>query len=125
MKIIIKIVAALAIILGLMAVVTGLRVLFGSFDPGYQYFTALLVYNVIMGVASIIAGIFIWKENEKAIMFSSLIAAFHFVVLLTLVTIFYNIISAQSIGAMLFRTSAWLVFTIIIWKGKSLKKHGS
>ena len=118
----IKIIATLAIIFGLMAVVTGSRVILDIFDPGYQYYTALVVYNIIMGMVSIIVGILIWQKNVKSLMFSVLIFGFHFVVLLILVTIFYDIISTQSIGAMLFRSSAWLIFTIIIWKGNRLTK---
>jgi hypothetical protein len=66
MKIIIKIIAVLAIIIGTMAVVTGSRVLLGMFIPDYQFFTALVSYNVIMGTLSIVASILIWKRNKNA-----------------------------------------------------------
>ena len=41
MKYLNKIVAAIAIIIGSMAIVTGLRVIGGFFDPGYQYLVIL------------------------------------------------------------------------------------
>ena len=63
MKIVMKIVAVLATIIGIMAVVTGSRVLTGMFDPGYNYFTELISYNVTMGAVSVIAGIYIWQKK--------------------------------------------------------------
>ena len=116
MNIISKIVAIIAVIIGLMAVVTGSRVLLGFFDPGYQYFTALLLYNIILGVVSIITGILIWKQNNKALFLSGIIAGLHLTVLLSLITIFSDIIAEHSIKAMIFRSIIWIVFTIVLWK---------
>ena len=119
MKIVIRIIAILAAIIGLMAVITGLRVLGGLFDPGYQYFTTLVTYNVIMGAVSVIAGTLIWQRNSKAILYSGIIAILHILVLLSLITIFNDIISDHSIGAMTFRSIAWIVFTVIVWVDNS------
>jgi hypothetical protein len=119
MKTIIRIVAVLAAIVGIMAVITGSRVLLGFFDPGYQYFTTLILYNVIMGAVSVIAGIFIWQRNNKALLFASTISSFHIIVLIMLLTVFSDVISGQSINAMIFRSVAWVIFSIIIWKGNS------
>jgi len=116
MKIIIKIVAVLAMIIGLMAAVTGSRVLLGLFDPGYQYFTALILYNVIIGIISIATGIMIWKQNNKALLMATVITGLHLSVLLSLVTIFSDIIADHSINAMIFRSIIWVVFSIVIWK---------
>ena len=116
MKIVIKIISVLAIIVGIMAVVTGSRVLLGVFDPDYKYFTELVSYNVIMGAVSVIAGIFIWQRNSKAIIYSSIIAGLHFLVLLSFITLFSNVISDHSINAMAFRSIAWILFSVIIWK---------
>ncbi|VAX22898.1 hypothetical protein MNBD_IGNAVI01-697 [hydrothermal vent metagenome] len=119
MKILIKIVAVLAALMGLMALVTGSRVLLGLFDPGYQYFTALLVYNVTLGVVSILAGYFIWKKENVALYFSYFITGAHIIVFLLLITVFNDIIAYQSINAMTFRSVAWIIFTFIIWKRNS------
>jgi uncharacterized membrane protein len=116
MKYINKVVALLAAIIGIMAVVTGSRVLLGLFDPGYNYFTALISYNIFMGMVSFVAGILIWRQNSKALLLSKIITIFHIIVLLLLVTVFREIISIQSIGAMAFRSVAWLIFTLILWK---------
>jgi len=119
MKILIKIVAVLAAIMGLMAVVTGSRVLLGLFDPGYQYFTALLVYNITMGVVSILAGYFIWKQENAALYLAYFITGAHIIVFLLLKTIFSDVISYHSVDAMTFRSVAWIIFSVIIWKGNS------
>ena len=119
MKIVIRIVALLAAIIGIMAVVTGSRVLLGLLDPGYQYYTTLIVYNVIMGAVSVIAGVIIWQRNNKALLFASIITSFHIIILLLLLTLFSDIISNHSINAMTFRSAAWVIFSIIIWKGNS------
>ena len=119
MKIIIRIIAVLAVLIGITAVITGLRVIGGFFDPGYQYYLTLVSYNVIMGAISVMAGIFIWMKNKYALKYSIIIMVSHIIVLLSLVTIFNDIISAHSIGAMTFRSVAWIIFTLIVWKGKS------
>ena len=120
MKITIRIVSVLAAIIGILPTITGSRVLFGMFDPGYQYFTVLIVYNLIMGIISIIAGVLIWQRKSKALLLSIIITALHILVLLSLTTIFSDIIADKSINAMTFRSVIWIIFTVIIWKGKSV-----
>lgn len=120
MKIIIKIVAVLAAIMGIMPTITGSRVLLGMFDPGYQYFTALIVYNIILGIISVIAGIFIWQGKSKALLLSFIITVSHIIVLLLLLTIFNDIIADKSINAMTVRSVIWIVFSVIVWKGNSV-----
>lgn len=117
MKYINKVVAVIAIIIGSMSVVTGLRVIGGFFDPGYHYFLALVSYNVIMGAVSVIAGIYIWQRNKYALLYSKIITAAHVIVLLLLLTIFSEVISDHSIGAMIFRSVVWIIFTLFVWKG--------
>jgi hypothetical protein len=117
MKIVIKITAVLAIVMGIMPIVTGSRVLFGFFDPGYQYFTILILYNIIMGSASVFVGIYIWRNHRRALFYSILIAGSHTIVLLLLLLVFNNIISDESVVAMTVRSALWIIFTIIVWKG--------
>ena len=122
MNIILKIVAVAAAIMGLMAVITGSRVLLGVFDPGYQFFTVLLVYNVVMGVVSILAAFFIWKQESIANYITYFITGAHIFVLLLLITVFNDIISDHSVNAMTFRSVAWTIFSLLIWKGIPSKK---
>lgn len=119
MKILVKITAVIAAIIGIMAVVTGLRVLLGSFDPGYQYFISLVSYNVLLGAVSVYVGILIWQMHKKALFYSIIITGSHIMVLLLLLTIFKDVISTSSIGAMTFRSIVWTVFSLIVWKGNT------
>jgi hypothetical protein len=122
MKIIIRIIAALSVLIGITAVITGLRVISGFFDPGYQYFLTLVSYNVFMGAVSVIAGIYIWQRNKYALLFVKIITLSHTLVLLSLIIIFKDVISDHSIGAMAFRSIAWVIITVVVWKGnKKLK----
>lgn len=123
MKIIIKITAILAIVMGIMPIVTGSRVLFGYFDPGYTYYETLIVYNIVMGIVSVIVGILILLKNKKSLLLSYIITGFHIIVLLSLLTIFRDIISNHSIEAMIFRSSVWTLFSFLIWKAMSNYKN--
>ena len=120
MKIVVRIVAVATAIMGIMAVVTGSRVLLGMFDPGYQFFTSLIVYNVIIGAVSVIAGVFIWQRKSKALLLAYFITGAHIIVFLLLKTVFSDIISDHSVNAMTVRSIAWIIFSVIIWKGNSL-----
>ena len=117
MKIVIKIVAVLATLIGIMAVITGSRVLLGLFVPDYQYFTSLVSYNVIIGAVSIIAGILIWQRNSIVLFFAYFITGAHIIVFLLLKTVFSDIISDHSVNAMTFRSVIWVIITMTIWKG--------
>ncbi|MCK5456359.1 MAG: hypothetical protein KAI45_04475, partial [Melioribacteraceae bacterium] len=112
-------VAVAAAIMGIMAVVTGSRVLLGFFDPDYQYFTALIGYNVIIGVVSVMAGILIWQRNSKALIFAYFITVAHVIVFLLLKTAFSDVISDHSVNAMTVRSIAWIMFSVIIWRYNS------
>jgi len=120
MKIIMRIIAVLASIIGIMAAITGSGVLLGMFDPGYQYFLTLIVYNITMGLISVIAGVLIWQRFYSALILSSFITGAHIIVFLLLKTIFSDVISDHSVNAMAFRSVAWIIFSIVIWKVTSV-----
>ncbi len=119
MNIVIKITAVLAAVIGIMAIITGSRVLFGFFDPGYPYFTALIIYNILMGAVSVFVGVYIWHRHSKALLYSCIVGVLHILVLLSLLTVFGDVISDHSIGAMTFRSAAWIIFSLVVWKGNS------
>ena len=118
-NILLKIAAAVALIIGLMAAITGTRVLTGSFIPDYNVLPWLVYYNVFMGLASIFTGILIWKKHSKALTFTIGITAGHISVLLSLLTIFNSIVAHHSINAMIFRSSIWLILLFVVWKSRS------
>jgi hypothetical protein len=116
MRFVLKLVAILASVIGLMAIITGSSVLLGFFDPGYTYFTALIVYNIILGVISVITGILVWMKNHKSLLLSYIIALSHIIVLILLLSIFRDIISEESIVAMVIRSLAWVLFSVVLKK---------
>ena len=112
----IKITASVAFMIGLMATITGISVLIGLFDPGYNTLTWLIYYNVFMGIASLVTGIIIWNKHVKSVMFVGIITGGHIIVLLSLITVFSSVIASQSIKAMIFRSIVWVVLFLVTKK---------
>ncbi|MCB0284485.1 MAG: hypothetical protein KDF60_18015 [Calditrichaeota bacterium] len=124
---ILRIAASAAVLIGIMAVIVGTRTLIGSNDPGYTTFNLLIIYNVVMGLVSLVAGYQIWNGYALAQKLSGVILLGHIAVLVMLVTIFNDIIAIQSIKAMIFRVGVWLVIFITVhilfnYKTRSLKR---
>ncbi len=114
MKILNKAAAAVAVVIGGMAVIAGTKVLTGVSVPDYEYFDALVIYNVVMGVVSLFAGYLIWKNKDGALPLGMLITGLHILVLALLLTVFNDVISSHSISAMLIRSVVWIaiIFTV-------------
>ncbi len=113
-KIILRILAVLAVIVGLMAVVMGTRVLTGFFEPGYATFPLLISYNVLMGLLSAVAGYLIWIKHKRAVSLAVFITIAHIAVLLSLITMFNDIVAEQSVKAMIFRSIIWVVIFLSV-----------
>lgn len=118
---ILRITAIATILIGLLALIAGTRTLMGLFDPGYDTFNLLVIYNVFMGIVSLIAGYYIWKSYIVAQKISAAILAGHIIVLVLLLTLFNDIIATQSIQAMTFRVVVWSAIFITIYKVFKLK----
>ena len=106
-----------AVLFGLITIIVGSRVLSGS-DPGYSVFLPLLLYNIVMGVAYITAGITMWRNPAHGRNAAAAIFTLNFVVLGT-VSYLYAVgasVAVESVAAMTFRTVVWLVlFLGIAW----------
>jgi len=112
MKILKKIAAILALFIGVMSVFAGSKVLLGIDSKDYNVLTWLVSYNVILGVISIITAYFIWKDISKGKNLTLFILIMHFMVFLYL-NIFSDNAAMDSIKAMIFRTSIWLLITTL------------
>ena len=100
----------LAVLFGLATIFAGTRVLLGS-DPGYIVYRPLLIYNAIMGIMYVSAGI-IALRNVKQGMYAA--AVIFILNLLVLSAIYYlytggSPIAIDSLRAMTLRTVVWLV----------------
>jgi hypothetical protein len=100
----------LGIIIGLLSILSGTKVLLGISSPTYIVLHWLVIYNVSLGVVSVITGIALWNLRSWAISWAALIAAFHGSVLVLLIVFFVSgkTVAYQSILAMLFRTTVWV-----------------
>lgn len=113
-----KIVAAVAVVFSLLTIVEGSQVLFGIAEQEYIVFTPLLIYNILMGLVGLIAGIMIWVNRKKAFMLTKLIVTTHLIILLIVGAIFFtsNVVAMHSIQAMSVRVVIWLIIALVSWK---------
>jgi hypothetical protein len=121
-SILLKTAASAAFVFGIIPVITGTRALMAVFDPGYSTFKLLIIYNILTGLASVMAGYLIWKLHKAAIKISLLITIAHISVFLSLLTIFNEIIAQQSVNAMTVRIVAWIIiFGVVFTLNRSQK----
>lgn len=119
-----KIASVLALLIGAMSVFAGSKVLLGIDAKDYDVLTWLVQYNVIVGAISIITAYLLWKKSffSKKIVFPILSAH----VIIALYLIFFNeSVASESIKAMTFRISIWVVIsilTLLTFNSKSIKK---
>jgi hypothetical protein len=113
--------AAVAVLFGVATLFAGGRVLLGS-DPGYVVFRPLLIYNTIMGVAYLAAGITIWRSLSVGKYAAGAIFLLNILVLLGIIVVYQSggAVAVDSLGAMTLRTVVWLVlFLVASWLGRS------
>ncbi len=118
MHLIHRILSLAAILFGLVTVIAGTRVLAGA-DPGYIVFLPLLIYNVVMGVAYVAAGITAWLCPIRGKYAAAAIFGINLLVL-GIIGYLYTVgapVAFESVGAMTFRTFVWLVlFLGLAWR---------
>ena len=108
--------SVIAVVIGILPIITGTKVLTGTFTPNYTVLTWLVIYNITAGFLSIAAGILIWKPKKISFTLTSVIAAAHITVLSLLLTVFSSTVSTNSVKAMVFRSVVWIVIFIIVSK---------
>jgi hypothetical protein len=114
-----RVAAILAIVLGMLSVREGGGVLLGVTTPAYHVLPWLVWYNVAMGVASVVAGVGMWKQRAWSISLGLNILTFHGIVFLGLIGLkqYGQDVARISIFAMLFRTFTWMViYSLLKWK---------
>ena len=116
-----RLAALLAIIPGLLSIKEGGSVLLGLVTKDYTILPWLVWYNVVLGFASVIIGIGLWRERKGSIKIAATILSLHGLVLIILIILFVfkAPVSLISITAMLFRTSVWIAVIVLLGrKGK-------
>ncbi len=115
MKILYKIAAILALVIGIISVISGSMVLLNYNIPNYNVLNWLVIYNVILGGISIVAAILIWKNNKSVRKIIVVILISHLLVYLYLYFISQEV-ALESIKAMGFRVSIWTVIFLLTYK---------
>ena len=118
---IIKIAAVLAFFIGVMSVFVGSKVLMGIEGKPYNILNWLVVYNVIFGVISIVTSVLIWINHNWFKKFIVFVLSAHFLVLLYL-QFFNEAVAPESIKAMIFRVSVWVLIFALAFYPKNTKK---
>jgi hypothetical protein len=104
-----KIAAALAFIIGAMAVFAGGQVLLGS-DPGYYVIDWLPVYNYTLGVITVFTTVaLIWTKSHLAFPVALATLGVHTLVMVILQIVYRDVVAMDSIVAMIIRMTAWLI----------------
>ena len=115
-----RIMAAVAILFGIVTLIAGSRVLTGS-DPGYRVFQPLLIYNTLMGVAYIAGGILILRNLPWGGKVAAAIFTLNLLVLGGIVFLYTSTdwVAVDSLRAMSLRTGVWLALLLgAVWLGR-------
>ncbi len=120
-----KIAAALAFIIGAMAIFAGSQVMLGKIMD-YYVIDWLPIYNFILGLMSaFITAILIWKGSKVALPAAIGTFASHGIVMLILQTAYRDVVASDSIKAMTVRLVVWLIILtlMIIQDRKDKQQH--
>lgn len=115
-----RLVAVPAIVPGLLTIKGGGSVLLGSSIPSYHVLPWLVVYNVVLGFVSLIAGTGIWMERTWGSILAAFILLCHSLVFLIVffLLLFREPVALISVMAMLVRTALWAVIYLLLrWAG--------
>ena len=109
----IKYLSLTGLIFGIVTIISGGPVLFGS-DPGYAVFSPLVIFNTTMGFVYIASSLAAWKNPILSKNIAGFIFLTNLAVLITITYLFFtgSNIAYQSLGAMTFRTIVWLIIHI-------------
>ena len=123
MKLIQNLLAFVAVLFGLVTIFVGARVLLGL-DPGYIVFRPLLIYNTLMGIVYVAAGVTAWRNIKQGKNLAAAVFVLNFVVLTAIYFLYTegSSIAVESLRAMSLRTIVWLaLFAGLGWLSRKKK----
>jgi hypothetical protein len=110
--------AALAAVIGAMAVFAGGRVLLGNL-PDYYLIDWLPVYNFTVGALSLfVTAVLIWRRHRYAWATAVATLITHSVVMLILLTAYGAVVATDSLTAMTVRVTAWLIILFLLYSAR-------
>src|SRR5690606_10823992 len=113
MKTTLIIATILAILIGILSVISGSMVLLGLRSVDYRVLDWLVVYNVTLGIISILVAYQIGKQHNRSKLMIMTILLLHFLVLVYLY-FFNDMVAVESIKAMAFRVGIWAAILILV-----------
>jgi cellobiose-specific phosphotransferase system component IIC len=113
MKTTLIIATILAILIGILSVISGSMVLLGLRSVDYRVLDWLVVYNVTLGIISILVAYQIGKQYSRSKLMIMTILLLHFLVLVYLY-FFNDMVADESIKAMAFRVGIWVAILILV-----------
>ena len=110
-----KIAAALAFIIGAMAVFAGGQVLLGKL-PDYYVINWLPVYNYTAGILTVfVTAILIWSRHRLAMPAAIATFGIHTLVMLILQISYRDVVAIDSIAAMAIRMTVWIIILAMLY----------
>lgn len=110
-----KIAAALAFIIGAMAIFAGGQVLLGKI-PDYYVIGWLPIYNFSIGLLSVFfTAVLIWKNNKLALPAALITFGLHAAVMVILQTAYRDVVAPDSIVAMTVRLTVWAIILVLLF----------
>lgn len=119
-RIIHGILVLIAVLFGLATIAAGSRVLSGM-DPGYIVLRPLLIYNTVMGIVYVAAGVIAWRRLDRGRHAAAAVFVLNLFVLAGISRLYATggAVAIESIRAMTFRTAVWLaLFAGLVWVGR-------
>ncbi len=107
--------AALALVIGVMAIIAGGQVLFLGRDPGYYVIDWLVVYNFTVGALSVGAAAWIWLRGWRARGVAAIVLGAHATVMLILLVAYRVVVAPDSLVAMTLRLSVWALIAWLLY----------
>ena len=122
-----RIAMILVFLLGIVSLIMGTLVLLGLHETGHVVLQGLLIYNIVLGILSLLVAYLIWNRSRSTSS-AVLLLLFSNISVLIFLVLFPNNVAKESIMSMEIRTIIWaIVYLFIRWgsfKNSSLSTKG-
>ena len=110
-----QVVAVAAVVFGLATLAAGGSVLAGR-DPGYGVYRPLLIFNTVMGIVYLAAGVAAWRSASRGRTVAAVILGLNLAVLAGITYLYRTgaAVAVDSVRAMVFRSAVWLVLLLAL-----------
>jgi hypothetical protein len=123
-----KVAAALAFVIGMMAVFSGGQVLLGKV-PDYNVIDWLPLYNYTAGVLSaVVTALLIWTNHRFARPAALATFLIHAIIMIILQTAYRDVVAVDSLIAMTLRLTTWFIILTLMFvqvgRNRSILQRG-